>query len=276
MNLDLIDFERLEKESFSGMTPTPIEDEPSVPAERLALVKRMIADKKLPAGQNPYRRPALFYPGLPSVPIYDSQDFPWVQSVLSHVDDLSAELSALERERSGRTFHTVWPDFTIAGEWAAMWLRLYGELYRSNATLCPRTLAAIEGVPRQGGWLGFSAMAPRTHVSPHCGVTNAKLRCHLPIELRPGESRIRVHEQIYSWKKNEIFIFDDSFEHEVWNDSDARRVILIFDIFHPDLTADEVAFLEKVEGLTVKQTYNTLMEKYHNESSEVGWMYQET
>ena len=255
------------------MTLTPIVDKLLVPEQRLMLVKQLIAEKKLPAGQSAYRRPAFFYPGLRSAPIYDAKDFPWVQSVLSHVDDISAELGLLERHRgSERIFHTVWSDFTTSGEWAALWLRLYGEPYETNAALCPKTLAAVESVPGQGGWLGFSAMAPHTHISPHCGVTNAKLRCHLPIELRPGESRIRVHDQVYSWKKNEIFIFDDSFEHEVWNDSDARRIILIFDIFHPDLTADEITFLETVERLTVKETYNGLMKKYHDASSDVGWM----
>jgi aspartyl/asparaginyl beta-hydroxylase (cupin superfamily) len=273
MNSDLIDFEQLQKESFSGMTPTLLNDELLTPGARLSLVKSLILEKRLPTGKYAFRRPAFFYPGLPSIPIYDSAQFPWVNSILSHLDEIAIELCHLEKQRARRIFHTVWPDFTLSGEWAAMWLRLYGEPFHDNAKLCPKTIGAVACVPRLGGWLGFSAMGPRTHVKPHCGVTNAKLRCHLPIELNPGESRIRVHDQIYSWKKYEILIFDDSFEHEVWNDGDARRVVLIFDIFHPDLSLEEVAFLEQIENVTVKEKYNELMNRYLDTSSDVAWMH---
>jgi aspartyl/asparaginyl beta-hydroxylase (cupin superfamily) len=71
-------------------------------------------------------------------------------------------------------------------------------------------------------------------------------------------------------------VFDDSFEHEVWNDSSRRRVILIFDIFHPDLTHEEVAFLKALEARTVKVPYNNLMQRYLAESTSVSWVYGRT
>jgi aspartyl/asparaginyl beta-hydroxylase (cupin superfamily) len=258
---DATDYERLEKDSFQGMTPTPIEDRPLAPDERFALVRSLIADKKLPVSTQPLRRPAFFYPGLPSEPTYDADAFAWAASIRSHVPDFEAELAAVEdQRRGGQSFQTVWPKFTAAGEWTALWLRLYGQPYEQNAAWAPKTLAAVDGVPGQVGWLGFSAMAPRTHIAPHSGVSNVKLRCHVPLELVPESCRIRVGDRIHTWTKGEVFVFDDSFEHEAWNDSETRRVILIFDIFHPDLTAEEVTFLRAMEQQTARPSYNALMQ----------------
>lgn len=272
--MDTINHEQLEKDAWKELTPVPMDEAPVSPSERLPLVQELLASGRLPKSSNPGRCPAFFYPGLRSQPIYSASEFPWAESVMAHTADFLADLSALEHVREqGRLFHTVWPEFTVTGEWAALWLRLYGEPYAENASLCRRTLAVIDRVPGQGGWLGFSAMAPGTHIAPHCGVTNAKLRCHVPLDLVPGGSRIRVDSAVYSWTMGEMLVFDDSFEHEVWNDSRARRVVLIFDIFHPDLTAEEVAFLEALEARTVKVTYNNAMRKYRSQSSSVAWVY---
>jgi aspartate beta-hydroxylase len=179
--------------------------------------------------------------------------------VLVGVEAILDELSALETSEE-QAFRTVWPEFTNAGHWSALWLRLYGETH-SNALRCPQTLAAVDQVPGTAGWLCFSAMAPRTHIVPHCGVTNAKLRCHVPLRLPASGSRIRVRDVIYEWKMGEMLVFDDSFEHEVWNDSDTRRVLLIFDIFHPALTSAEIEFLAELEQRTLRASYNSTVRR---------------
>jgi aspartyl/asparaginyl beta-hydroxylase (cupin superfamily) len=272
--MDNTNYERLEKDALKDLVPTPIEDAPMSPSARFAMVQQLLASGRLPKSIDPARAPALFYPGLRRQPIYDTAEFPWAASILAHAGDFVADLAEVEAARAQqRLFHTVWPDFTTTGEWAALWLRLYGEPYAANAAICERTLAAIDRVPGQGGWLGFSAMAPGTHIAPHCGVTNAKLRCHVPLDLVPGGSRIRIGDAVHAWTLGQLLVFDDSYEHEVWNDSAARRVILIFDIFHPDLTGEEVAFLKALEARTVKVTYNALMQKYLAESSNVAWVY---
>lgn len=273
MDVDKVDHERLAKDAVRALTPLPTEDTSMAAAERLALVQAHLAAGKLPKSTAENRRPGLFYPGLRSAAIHDASAFPWVSSVLSHTSDFISELSALERHSATRSFHTVWPEYTKRGEWAAFWLQLYGKTHTANAGRCPKTLAAVGAVPRQAGWLGFSAMAAGTHVAPHCGFTNAKLRCHIPLELRASGNRIRIADTIYAWKLGEILIFDDSFEHEVWNDSDARRVVLIFDIYHPDLSDAEVQFLEFFEKRTLEPTYAKLMHKYETGSSDVSWMH---
>lgn len=273
MRLDARFFEELESGALARLVPTPVEDRPLPADERLALVKSLIASGRLPRSTRPDRAPAFFYPGLPSAPFHDPDTFAWVPDLVQRQAAFAEDLAALEhRGEEQRAFHTVWPDFTDKGEWAALWIELYGEPYGDNARLCAGTLAALEVVPRRSGWLGFSALAPRTHVRAHCGVTNAKLRCHMPVELCAGMSRIRVGTELRAWEPGRLLVFDDSFEHEVWNDSDARRVVLIFDVFHPDLTSEETAFLTELEQRTVRRTYSDLMRVYRARSGELAWL----
>ncbi|GAB0090328.1 aspartyl/asparaginyl beta-hydroxylase [Sergentomyia squamirostris] len=85
------------------------------------------------------------------------------------------------------------------------------------------------------GQIKFSVMHPGTHVWPHCGPTNCRIRAHLGLKVPPGAS-IRVADQTRNWEEGKILIFDDSFEHEVWHNGTSVRLILIVDIWHPDLT----------------------------------------
>jgi len=91
----------------------------------------------------------------------------------------------------------------------------------------------------------FSVMQPGVHVWPHSGPTNCRLRAHLGL-VTPDGPRIRVANEIRSWKQGEFIVFDDSFEHEVWHDGDQVRLVLIVDMWHPELTAQEKATLSPI------------------------------
>jgi aspartyl/asparaginyl beta-hydroxylase (cupin superfamily) len=102
---------------------------------------------------------------------------------------------------------------------------------------CPRTAALLESLPmaRQPGYAPtamFSALEPRTHIPPHTGSVNTRLLVHLPL-IVPGPCRFRVGNQVREWRLGEAWVFDDTIEHEAWNDTDELRVILIFDIWNP-------------------------------------------
>jgi phosphoserine phosphatase len=84
----------------------------------------------------------------------------------------------------------------------------------------------------------FSALEAHTRIPPHTGSTNARLLVHLPLIL-PGPARFRVGNETRSWRMGEAWAFDDSIDHEAWNDADALRVIMILDIWNPLLTEDE-------------------------------------
>ena len=84
----------------------------------------------------------------------------------------------------------------------------------------------------------FSALAPRTRIPPHHGSTNTRLLVHLPLVL-PGPAGFRVGNETRAWRMGEAWVFDDTIEHEAWNDADETRVILIFDVWNPLLTDAE-------------------------------------
>ena len=89
----------------------------------------------------------------------------------------------------------------------------------------------------------FSALEPHTHIPPHTGSTNVRLLCHLPLIL-PGPARFRVGGEERVWRMGEAWVFDDTIEHEAWNDADALRAILIIDVWNPLVPPEERALVE--------------------------------
>ena len=109
--------------------------------------------------------------------------------------------------------------------------------------LCPETAALLERLPLayQPGYAPtavFSALEPHTRIPPHTGSTNVRLLCHLPLIL-PGPAKFRVGNETRDWKMGEAWVFDDTIEHEAWNDADELRVILIIDVWNPLLEPEE-------------------------------------
>jgi aspartyl/asparaginyl beta-hydroxylase (cupin superfamily) len=84
----------------------------------------------------------------------------------------------------------------------------------------------------------FSLLAPHTRIPPHTGVANTRLVCHLPL-IVPPNCGFRCGATTREWRVGEAFVFDDTIEHEAWNDSDELRVVLIIDLWQPSLTPDE-------------------------------------
>ncbi|OYW21010.1 MAG: hypothetical protein B7Z43_11800 [Sphingomonas sp. 12-62-6] len=84
----------------------------------------------------------------------------------------------------------------------------------------------------------FSLLAPGTAIPPHVGVNNARLVCHLPLVV-PDGCWFRVGAETRFWQRGEAFVFDDTIEHEALNPSDQLRIVFIFDVWHPDLSAVE-------------------------------------
>ncbi|MBN8502451.1 MAG: aspartyl/asparaginyl beta-hydroxylase domain-containing protein [Sphingomonadales bacterium] len=107
-------------------------------------------------------------------------------------------------------------------------------------------------------WIGgcganamFSLLAPHTGIPPHVGVANFRLLCHVPLVV-PGRCWFRVGEQVRHWERGAAWVFDDSIEHEAMNETDALRVIMIFDIWHPDLSpAEQAAIATMVSAASI-------------------------
>jgi aspartyl/asparaginyl beta-hydroxylase (cupin superfamily) len=99
----------------------------------------------------------------------------------------------------------------------------------------------------------FSLLRPGTHIQPHHGLLNTRLICHLPLIAPPG-CRLRVGGEVRSVEPGKALIFDDSFEHEAWNDGAETRVVLLFEIWRPEITAKErQALTAMFEAITLYQ-----------------------
>ncbi len=133
-----------------------------------------------------------------------------------------------------------WAELNHNRNWTAIHLMQNGARVEANARHCPQTMAAIAplpqpDVPGASPNAMFSLLAPRTRIPPHTGVANTRLVCHLPLIVPPG-CGFRVGETVREWRPGEAFVFDDTIEHEAWNDSDQLRVVLICDLWPPALS----------------------------------------
>jgi len=129
-------------------------------------------------------------------------------------------------------------------KWSALFLWDYGRLVTENAALFPQTLKALEAAPipfiaGQAPMALFSKLAPETRIPAHNGLLNARLICHLPIIVPENCGALRVGNEARSWVEGEMLIFDDSIEHEAWNQSKKERVILLFEVWRPEIDEAE-------------------------------------
>ena len=122
----------------------------------------------------------------------------------------------------------------------------FGTLQVDNARRCPRIaefLGDHAGVGSIGCMAFFSIMNPKTHVPPHTSELNTRMRYHLGIEVPERDIQFRVHDQLITWKQDSCIKIDDSCEHEVFQQSDRRRVVFVLDLPHPELRPEELEFL---------------------------------
>ena len=81
----------------------------------------------------------------------------------------------------------------------------------------------------------FSILSPNIRIPPHRGPTNGIVRIHLGLIVPDDKDgcQIRVDDQIFGWEEGKCVVFDDFYEHEVWNNTEQQRVVLFFDVDRP-------------------------------------------
>ncbi len=128
-------------------------------------------------------------------------------------------------------------------DWSILPLCEQGWLTPDAVRRCPRTWEAVLQVPlpRISGWgptVVFSLLKPGARIAAHTGMFNTRLICHLPLIVPPG-CRFRVGDEVREWEEGKLLIFDDTIEHEAWNEGTSERVVLIFDVWRPELSERE-------------------------------------
>jgi aspartyl/asparaginyl beta-hydroxylase (cupin superfamily) len=186
------------------------------------------------------QRPVHFVPDLWAEPVHDAAEYPIAQYFNNHAEIIRRETLGLLGE-NGDGLLPVEERLTDAGAWNVGTLYEDGARSSRNCARFPRTAAIIESAPeeiRRAGVVALSWLSPGTHILPHCGFTNARLRLHLPLLASPG-AFMRVGTRKIMWEDGCSLVFDDSFEHEVHHEGAAPRLVLIADFFHPAFGAVE-------------------------------------
>lgn len=197
-----------------------------------------------------------YYPELPQVQFYERSLFAWAAGLEQKTAAIRAELLGVMKSGQGFVPYmqsaTDRPNFNNNGllddpSWSAFHLIQNGVEVEHSAAACPVTLQALRELPlcRINGRTPtalFSLLRPGAHIPPHHGFTNARLICHLPL-IVPPNCAMRVGNDTRPWREGELVIFDDTMEHEAWNRSPELRVVLLFDIWRPEITATERALV---------------------------------
>jgi ornithine lipid ester-linked acyl 2-hydroxylase len=171
-------------------------------------------------------------------PVLDNSHFPYIEPLSANWEAIRDEIREILKHREAvPLFQEVSTDQKrIAKDtsWRTFILYGFGQKAEKNCRQAPVTCSLLEQIPNlQTAW--FSILAPGYHIPAHKGVSKGIIRGHLGL-IVPTERekcRMRVGEEICVWREGEVFVFDDTYEHEVWNDTEEERVILLFDFDRP-------------------------------------------
>jgi aspartyl/asparaginyl beta-hydroxylase (cupin superfamily) len=144
---------------------------------------------------------------------------------------------------SGTQAGSAFTELVGSLNWTALDLFIDGHANTALTPFFPETLAALAQAPLYGleerpFEVFFSLLRPGQHIKPHYGLSNHSLTVHLPLVI-PKESWLRVGGEKRRWKQGELTVFDDTFLHEACNESEDERIVLIFSIWHPELSEAE-------------------------------------
>lgn len=211
--------------------------------------------KRPPEFAHPKWRPGLMYvPDLPPQAFYERGDFEWTEHVEAATEMVRAELMKVMTEGLGFAPYVnhpegtreaqVWKSINQSYDWSTFHFYRHGERIEENCARCPGTAALLESidimrVPGYGPEAMFSVLKPHSRIPPHYGTVNGRLIVHLPLVVPENCGALRAAGEARGWQEGQLMVFDDSFEHEAWNDSDETRVVLIFDTWNPNLTPVE-------------------------------------
>ncbi|HSO97812.1 MAG TPA: aspartyl/asparaginyl beta-hydroxylase domain-containing protein, partial [Solirubrobacteraceae bacterium] len=215
--------------------PAPAGADPAAGLRRFQRYMTELSDAPAPGGR-------LLYPDLDERPWWEPAASALAVELQAHGQEIRDEVLALDPSRFAPESERI----ARSGDWDVAFFYERGRRHAEVCRACPTTTRVIEsdGAMRTAaGLIYVSRMRPGTHIHPHRGPTNLRLRCHLGISVPEGDCAIRVADESRRWSEGGCLLFDDSFEHEAWNHTDADRIVLIVDLWHPSLTGAEVHLL---------------------------------
>lgn len=194
---------------------------------------------------DPMQYPPFYIPGVPARNFYNAAEFEFTKVLEEQFPVIKEELmQLLEQNGAGFRGYINEQAGRLAG-WNTFNFFFYGKKYQENCARCPKTTAILESLPRfEKDHIMFSALNPHARIPPHVGPMNGILRAHLGLVVPQG-CYIRVGAAERTWEEGKVMVFDDSFEHEVFNHSDQVRIVLFMNFWHPVFSDQEIKALER-------------------------------
>ena len=204
----------------------------------------------------PLTPPLFLLPGIRSKKYFDAPAFPGISGLEAATDDIRdeffgvAEALDLNLPQSSTGNHIVGSEGSSTGKWSMIPLIRNGTMVEEFAARCPLTMALASklAMPRLGfisPSLYFSVLEPGSRIAPHTGITNARVIAHLPL-IVPDRCGFTVGGETREWEVGRAMVFDDMATHEAWNDSSETRVVLIADLWRPELSVAERKGVEEL------------------------------
>lgn len=171
-------------------------------------------------------------------PVLDPAEFPWAQPVSAHWEAVRDEALAIYRYNEAiPPLREISPDHQGIVEdnrWRSFFLIGYGNRHEENIARAPRTTALVEQIPGLNSAF-FSILAPGSVITPHRGVTKAIVTAHLGLVVpdKADDCWMRVDDRRLTWREGEWTMFDDTYEHEVKNETDQTRIVLLCQVERP-------------------------------------------
>lgn len=228
-----------------------------------AAVEMMLGERRAYANQCH----GFFYPFLPPDEFFDRGHFPWLDELEAATPLIREEFRAILAstdpglspyiDMPSGTPENLWSGLDKSADWSALHLWRDGERIDAVCARAPRTAELVESlplarIPGRAPAVFFSILKAGKRIPPHTGVTNIRSIVHLPL-IVPDRCGFRVGGEMREWREGQAFVFDDTIEHEAWNDSVEDRAVLILDCWNPHLSEDERAMILDIFAISEAQ-----------------------
>lgn len=175
---------------------------------------------------------------IPAQPVMNSSDFPWAAALEKNFPVIQGELDrVMEFRESLPQLHEVQREqYRVSADinWKVFVLCGWGHVSEAGQRMCPETARIVREIPGVRSAL-FSILDAGARIPEHRGHIKGLLRGHLAIRVPREREKcfLRVEDKICHWEQGSLLVFDDSYRHEVQNNTDEERIVLLLHFDRP-------------------------------------------
>ncbi len=170
--------------------------------------------------------------------VFPNELFPWTSLLIENWPAIRDEAQALLRDHTSipsvRELSSDHEKIAVDDKWRSFFFWGYGLRAEANCVRCPETARVLEQIPGLLSAL-YSVTLAGARIPRHTGPTKAIITAHigLIIPRRREDCRMQIGDHEVVWEEGRVVVFDDMYPHEVWNNTEEDRVILMLHLKRP-------------------------------------------